>query len=358
MAPLIERVRPKHGFYFLGWVCVALGLLYFPVVNGGLEAAVESFIITGLAVIVLYTGYKLPDHPVSRAGQWRALLLGIGVMTSFTMLALAVWLTWSIDGSSEKLPFLLTFAAVLGAAVGTRGSLYAVESNERLARSRALSKLLRINQRVLRHNLRNELAIALGHLENVERAERVADVESDLAVVREHLEELVETTDRTRQIVSIWDTDTSVEFDLSELVTERVNAFREEHPNTDVTTTLPPSCRIVAHTALPRALDEALSNAVEHNEDVSVHVDVRERSNDAVVRISDTGSGIPKADLDAMELPEETPLFHTQGLGLWTIYWTVEMSEGTLAFEENDPQGTTVRMTLPLASRSFPTPFE
>ncbi|QLD87362.1 HAMP domain-containing histidine kinase [Natronomonas halophila] len=308
--------------------------------------------ITGVSTIILYTGYELSGRPISEAGQWRALLIGTLVAGSFAVMAFAIWMTWSLDGRNDELSFLLSFATTLGAAVGTRVSLFAVESNEQLAETQELTKLLRINQRVLRHNLRNELSVVLGHLGNIERATETDDVTDDLRVIREHLDGLLETSDRTRKIVSIWDTPGSVDLELTSVIENQLQQVRQEYPTGTLSSTLPEECWVTAHPALPIAIEEALTNALEHNTtDVSVTVTAAFRDDDTVqLTIADTGTGLPETDREAITLPEETPLSHTRGLGLWILYWATQMSDGTIAFEDNDPTGTVVRITLPAAS--------
>ncbi|WP_144925144.1 sensor histidine kinase [Halorubrum salsamenti] len=349
-----ETIRPGHGFYALGCTCFGIGSVHYQLEARGLETALELLMIAGVSTIVLYTGYELPERSISTGGRWKALLLTVLVALAFAALAFLVWLTWSIDGLHRELSFLLTFAASLGAAVGARGSLYAVESNERLTETRELTKLLKINQRVLRHNLRNELSVVLGHLENIEDATDGGHVDDDLRMIRDHLEALLETTDRTRKIVSIWDTADETEHDLASVVDDQIRRLRREYPTATFSSTLPADCRVIAHSALPLAIREALTNAVEHNAaDVSVDVSAELQPDETVkLEISDTGTGIPASDREAIGLPEETPLAHTQGLGLWILYWTIQASDGTIEFGEIDPEGTVVRIVLPAPSRS------
>jgi two-component system sensor histidine kinase RegB len=349
-----ETIHPRYGFYALGWLCFGLGIVHSSIEGSGLESFLEMLMITGVSTIVLYTGYELSGRPISRSGQRRALLLGTVVAGSFTTLAFAVWVTWSLDGRNDELSFLLSFATALGAAVGTRVSLFAVQSNEQLAQTRELTKLLRINQRVLRHNLRNELSIVLGHLGNIERATETDDVTDDLRVIREHLDALLETSNRTRKIVSIWDSPGSVDLELTSIIENQIQQVRQEYPSGTLASTLPDECWVTAHPALPIAIGEALTNALEHNTtEVSVSVTVAVRDDDTVqLTIADTGTGLPETDREAITLPEETPLSHTRGLGLWILYWATQMSDGTIAFEDNDPVGTIVKITLPTASSS------
>ncbi len=340
--------------YALGALCIGLGLAHLATEGEGLGTGLEAFVICGIALLVVATGYELPNRPISRSGKWRALRLALTVAGSFALLALAVWLIWAMEGDRRELTFLLAFATTLGSAVGVRGGLYAVEADERLDEARDLTKLLTINQRVLRHNLRNELCVALGNLDRIERRDHGAETNEDVRIARAHLESLLETTDRTREIVSIWDTDQRETFRLRELVEERIEAVGTAYPDVSIATEFDDDPRVASHPALPAAVEEALRNAAEHTPtDVAVTVALRtDRTGAAVVEVVDSGTGVPKFDADAIESPEETSLVHTQGLGLWIIYWTVETSDGTFELLENEPTGTVVRITVPTAEES------
>ena len=349
-----RRVRPQHGVYALGTFCVGLGIGHLVTEGEGLGTGLEAFVICGISLLVVATGYRLPDRPISRSGQWRALRTAVGVAGSFALLALAVWLIWALEGNQTEFTFLLAFATALGSAVGIRSGLYAVEADERLSEARDLTKLLTINQRVLRHNLRNELAVALGNLDNIDRRDHGPETAEDVRTAQTHLESLLETTDRTREIVSIWNTDKRETFRLQVLLERRVEAVGETYPDVSIETEFDGDPRVESHPTLPTAIEEALRNAAEHTPtDVAVSVTLRrDQTGAAVVDIADTGAGIPKFNVDAIESPEETPLVHTQGLGLWIIYWTVETSGGTFEVLENEPSGTVIRMTLPTAEGS------
>ncbi|WP_188127909.1 sensor histidine kinase [Halorubrum aquaticum] len=344
-----ERVRPQHAVYLLGLLSLGLGIVHLLTEGEGFGTVLEALVICSLSAFVLFTGYEFPDRPISRAGRWRAVRLAVGVTVAFALLALAVWSIWMLEGHSDQFSFLLSFATALGATVGIRGAIHAVESEERLEEAEDLTKLLTINQRVLRHNLRNELSIALGHLDNVESADRSTDTSEDVRVIRDHLERLLETTDRTREIVSIWNAHRTVEHRLTSLVEERIARVRETHQDVEIATRFEADPRVRSHPALGRAVEEALRNAIEHTpSDASVSVTVHtDSTGSAVLEVADTGEGIPKHDLDAIGSPAETPLVHTQGLGLWILYWTLKASDGTLELVENRPTGTIVRMTFP-----------
>ncbi|MFC5134987.1 MULTISPECIES: sensor histidine kinase [Haloferacaceae] len=349
MSSPLARIRPQHAVYGLGLFCFGLGTVHALTEGEGFGSVLEGFVINSISAVVLVTGYEFPDRPISGAGKWRAVRLGFGVAGAFALLALAVWTIWAVEGDPTEFSFLLSFATALGAMVGVRGGIHAVEADERLEEAEDLNKLLTINQRVLRHNLRNELSIALGHLDNVKAAEPGADTREDVRVIRKHLERLLETTDRTREIVTIWNADRTADHRLTAMVDERIARVRRRHPGVEISTRFEADPRVRSHPGLPAAVEEALTNAIEHTPpDTSVTVTVRTDPNgSAVLEIADTGEGIPRYDVDAIESPVETPLVHTQGLGLWILYWTLETSDGTLELVENEPTGTIVRMTFP-----------
>ena len=67
---------------------------------------------------------------------------------------------------------------------------------------------------------------------------------------------------------------------------------------------------------------------------------------DVVVLLRDNGPGIPEDEVETLEQGYETDLKHLSGLGLWLVYWIVDMSGGAIAFEPNDPRGSVVELRL------------
>jgi signal transduction histidine kinase len=341
-------VTPRVGFVALGTLCAGLGAGHLASQGGGVGPLLESALIVGLSGFVFYTVYDLPGWGISRPGRWRAVRIAALTALSFASLAGVVWLIWLLEHHAFKLSFLIAFATSLGAAVGSRAGPYAVKADEQLAEAEELATLLSINDRVLRHNIRNELSVGLGYLDGIEDAEDDAEVAERAAIVREHLEQLAETSDRTRRIASIWRTEALQSFDLVALVEERVGRMTAEAPEVTIQTELPDRCIVRAHPSLPLAFEEAIRNAIEHNDDdVTVTVRLRRDGDETTLVVADTGGGIPAIERETLRNAEETPLEHTEGLGLWLIYWTVTRGGGTVEFAENDPHGTVVRIRLP-----------
>jgi signal transduction histidine kinase len=45
--------------------------------------------------------------------------------------------------------------------------------------------------------------------------------------------------------------------------------------------------------------------------------------------------------------------FHSTGLGLWLVHWTVKRSGGSLRFDPNRPRGNDVRIELPTPNEQW-----
>jgi PAS domain S-box-containing protein len=103
-----------------------------------------------------------------------------------------------------------------------------------------------------------------------------------------------------------------------------------------------------------------LSNAVKFTFDGAIRVSARLDGGDAVVAVSDTGTGI-----DAAELPRLFERFHRipsararsnegSGIGLALVRELVSMHGGSVAVESTPGTGTTFRVRVPLGTRHLP----
>ena len=345
----VPAIPPTWGFYALAAGGFALAFGHLLTEGEGVGTLLEGLILLALSATVWYTGYELPERSLSRAGAVDALRSTVIFVAAFVLLAAAIVLNWYVEqGHVEDGQFVIVFAAVLGAAVGGRANVYAEEFRDSFERNEALTKLLTVNQRVLRHNLRNELSIALGYLEDGSEGEGASA--ADVAIARTHLEHLLETSEEARQISDIWEQDDTDEFDLPVLLGERVDEFAAAYPEASVSVECADPPPVTANVALPRAIDELLENAVVHNDaDVAITISCREVANGVAIEVADDGVGIHADETDVLFRSGETDLEHGTGLGLWLVYWTVVMSDGSLEFDQNEPRGAVVSIVVPAA---------
>jgi signal transduction histidine kinase len=104
---------------------------------------------------------------------------------------------------------------------------------------------------------------------------------------------------------------------------------------------------------LTQALGNIISNAIKFTAEGSVHVTVHDEDGRAVIEVTDTGTGVPEAELDHLFVPFFRASTATRqaipgtGLGLSIAKEIVEAHGGTIAVESEEGVGTTFLVELP-----------
>jgi PAS domain S-box-containing protein len=211
---------------------------------------------------------------------------------------------------------------------------------------------LSVLDRVLRHNVRNKMSIVLGHANDIASRAPPATAERATAI-REAATELLELSDSAREFESVFADDArrTTTVDVVETVENVVRELRTEHPSAEIDSALPESALARGHETFELALNELFENAIVHSdrEEPTVEVTVVAGEESVEIRVADDGPGLDDTDRRALLRGTETPLEHTQGLGLWLVQWAVEVADGTIDIEENDPRGTLITVRLPTA---------
>ncbi|WP_436902004.1 PAS domain S-box protein [Halovenus halobia] len=212
------------------------------------------------------------------------------------------------------------------------------------------AKQLRVVDRVLRHNLRNDLTAIrlrtqeLGAAPEAERSELVTEI-LDTA------DGLLTTSEKSRSITDILADPPEVrQRDVGAEIRRRVDSLRTTYPHADVAFSGDHSATAIATQSLGEAIAELLTNAVVHHDGdrptIDVHVSTQPET--VEIRLTDDGPGIPPMDQDVLLTGRDSDeLYHGSGLGLWLVYWVVQRSGGDIDIADGDPRGTTITLTLP-----------
>lgn len=345
----------------LGAGTLVFGIVHYVRADGAsVLVGAETALVCLLAIGIVYGGHRASTRDISPfqgilVFAWTLVFALFGFVVAAALITFQMLKGVPIQDSL----YLMLAAAATTATVGVLLSLYyyelRTERAELLAqneRVRSLNKLLAVLQRVLRHNLRNEVTVILGYLEHLETASVDGDQRQCFRTIREHTHRVGRLSETAQSLKRVWEVDELVQIDVVAVVEESVAVVEANHPDVDVRTDVPDSAAVVAHPKFDLALTEALENAVVHNDvdetDVTAAVSRRDGGDGGPVdvRVADTGSGIPPLEKAVLEQPYEEPLRHASGLGLWLIYWIVRKSGGDLRFEDNEPTGTVVRMRL------------
>lgn len=203
--------------------------------------------------------------------------------------------------------------------------------------------------RLLRHNLRNDINVIRGHAEMI-AAETSDAVSASVDSILDTSDRLLGLAEKERQITELLlEKPRYSELDLRARLRDVASAVESEHPDASVRVSCPDGLTIRATTQFGRALTELVTNAVVHDESPSPDVAVTASRTDGTVRIdvADTGPPIPEMERNVLtdEL-EQTPLYHGSGLGLWLVNVIVTRSGGVLSVAENSPTGNVISIEL------------
>jgi signal transduction histidine kinase len=230
---------------------------------------------------------------------------------------------------------------------------------------------LQVLNRVVRHNLRNDMTVVHGFAEAANEATDSAEVGEMLDTVERKAEELVDLGEKARAIEGVLATDraeTTVELDA--LLADAVD---EVDPAVPVAVDCPEATVTVDADTLRVLCVALVENAVEHgvpaslrdgapratpdgasdtdatpaaDGDAPVRMTGEVRPDGLRITVADDGPGIPEHELAVLDVGEETDLEHSTGLGLWLASWATRRLGGDLTFETDD--GTRATLSLPV----------
>jgi PAS domain S-box-containing protein len=237
----------------------------------------------------------------------------------------------------------LTIAPVTGAA-GEEVTHF-VGIQEDITAKKRRDRLIEVLNRVLRHNLRNDMNVIQGFADEIaqrtegepaEMARRISETATELTALSEKAQNF-QTAAR--------DSDPLAPRDIQADVEEVVSELRSEFPETEFSIEADPCEDVIATERLQLALRELGTNAAQHGGSSGVTYTVEMTGDGEVaVRVQDGGPGLPEMERQVLEAGRETPLEHGSGLGLWLVNWIVTGLGGEVTTTVDD--GTTVTIRL------------
>jgi PAS domain S-box-containing protein len=227
-------------------------------------------------------------------------------------------------------------------------------SERELARKR---DQLRALNRVLRHDIRNDMQIVLG-------LGRLLDDHVDeegqayLRTVLDTGEHVVELTRSSRDLARTVAGEAELPLEpvsLDETLRAEIDRRREAfgHASISIRDDVP-DVNVRANDLLASVFRNLLNNAVQHHDGdeptVEVCADITRGDRTAIVRIADDGPGIPPDQQDTVFGKGEKGVeSQGTGLGLYLVRALIEQYGGDVWIEANEPRGTIVVVELPVA---------
>jgi len=233
---------------------------------------------------------------------------------------------------------------------------------------------LNVLNRVLRHNLRNDMTVVTGFTDAA--AERIDDAETVSLLDRagDKADDLLALGEKAREIERVLNRDdhresVAVAPLFEEVVAEYADgdgggADRGGETGRDVVAVAETDPTVETDPAVLRAvLGTLVENALEHaGPDPAVELRAERRpaadggtdgtAGAVALRVVDDGPGIPEHELAVVEDGSESALDHGSGLGLWLATWGTAALGGRLEFEVEN--GTRATVVLPTDTTTSP----
>ena len=231
-------------------------------------------------------------------------------------------------------------------------TLIAVEGKDITVKTRQRQHL-QVLQRVVRHNVRNDLNKLVGWTTMLAE-------EPDADCRQDHLRRLTRIFDGwerltnkmqviDRAIREIPHDESSV--NIAEVTETAATAVRDDHSDATIAVSVDATDETVSRW-LTHPVTEVIKNAVAagDREDPYVNVSVRQVDNGWLqIVVADDGPGMPDIEREVLVTGEETPLQHGSGLGIWLIRMLVSVLGGEIDVDVTDT-GTEVVLRVPTSS--------
>lgn len=217
--------------------------------------------------------------------------------------------------------------------------------------ARQRKQRLEVLNRVLRHNLRNDLTVINGFAETIPEVCDDSQVETAAEKIVQKGERLTDLGEKAHRISTILDdANDEQEVTVRDLLDGLEVDFETRYPGGTVTVECPRDVRL--HTnpdVLAAVFENLLENAFEHHDGGHPQVEVElvdASGHSAAFEVRDDGAGIPEYEREVLLRGEEDPLEHGSGLGLWLVKWGITSLGGECSFDVDD-DGTTVELRVP-----------
>lgn len=219
-------------------------------------------------------------------------------------------------------------------------------------KQRRYENAMDVLNRLLRHDLRNDLNVAYGNLQNAQSRVEDEDVAAALEQVEVALARVINRSERARNLGELLEQayeldNRPVRLDqvLHEALVEAINRFGDARFRFETF----PEIHVVADHLLRTVFTAVLENAVIHNDAASPTVDVavEEHEEDVVVRVTDNGPGIPAGTEDLIFGREELDqLHHGSGISLFFADTVVKSYNGDIDVDTDRSEGAEFRIRL------------
>ncbi|WP_161973165.1 histidine kinase N-terminal 7TM domain-containing protein [Halostella litorea] len=204
---------------------------------------------------------------------------------------------------------------------------------------------LEVLNRVLRHNLRNEMTTIAGYASMIEAETDEERLGDGAEIIAERSDELVRIGERARefeQAVEGEPADVRVEVDA---LLERVAGDLDDAFGVGRVTVAATEAELHTDpTLLELVVENLASELLERGDGTAVRIDAESTGDGVTLSVTADGGGLPAQEVATLRADGERPLQHGQGIGLWIARWSVDALGGDIAFDDGTDGEVRVRI--------------
>jgi len=235
---------------------------------------------------------------------------------------------------------------------------------EDVTTERQRKQRLEVLNRILRHNLRNDMNVVRMYADELEATADDPERARMAATIDRKSAGLIELGEKARTAAKAMERRSQEVVDVPAMLADIRADIEATNPEATLLIDVPRGLRIETdYDALRTVFENAIENSVEHSstgnrtrsDDSVEHHDstptvevvlTATEDGSATFEIRDDGPGIPDHEVAVVRDGEEDALSHGSGMGLWLIAWETTAMGGDLSFSTDD-SGTTVRLRIP-----------
>ena len=203
---------------------------------------------------------------------------------------------------------------------------------------------LRLLNRILRHDIRNDVQVLMGTAEHMAHRE-ASDIEHHVDRIVEKSERIDEQTRTAADIsatITSEDNDLEKRVDVESVISDEVRDLQRSFDAEVTHEELSSNPSVRADDMLHSLFGNLLQNAVQHNDETDVEVTISTEVDEDVVtiRVADNGRGIPDEEKSRLfGRGEQGDESSGSGVGLFLVDVLVEKYGGDIHIEDNEPKG-------------------
>ncbi|MFC7020261.1 MULTISPECIES: MEDS domain-containing protein [Haloarcula] len=201
---------------------------------------------------------------------------------------------------------------------------------------------LSVLNRVLRHNISNDLTVITGTLESLaETADIKKPKQERIHSAIQHCEKIVEISEKARYIRQTIGRSRTEQIELGSVIDRAIDQLQIDYPDANITVSGPCDIDVFADENFDIAVNEILTvlARLQDADQATVSLTISTpRLDTATLTFHAPGVVIPEREQKAIQQEYETELEHGDDISIWLIKWIVENAHGSLSFPTKQPE--------------------